>query len=626
MKTGIGKNRKRWPAALVAVAMASGTLFAAGSAAAAQNSIFTETGGWPIPPTYQGNPYASGGNGPGDVFYDNLIQGIRSSNQVFMRLAASYQNTPTETIIHLRTNDHWNTGQPFTSKDVWAVLTLDAQGQQISNYLSGIETPNPSTVILKWIAPYPNDTTRLFLMEQPQMNLPYYYYKTYVNKAAQILASSPKYTGGVPNLGNNYMGHMFDAKTQAEWTKNWDAFTKFGPKLPIVDGPYQVQTVTPTDMLAIRNPGYWDPQAYAFNELHFIQLNSGNSNEQYNLLSAGKIDRVDGTPPQNLLQSVLASNPNIVHYQMMDAATVGFVFNLYQPVMKNIKVREAIMYALNRNAIRQVSNVYGFNVPWSGVGMPDWELKTYVPQKVQNMMTHFTYDPSMAAKLLESAGWKKIKGEWHDPQGKVPSLTFACDASWNPQWLNAGEVAAEQLTAFGLPTSFRTLPDSIYFSKLGQKDSTSPDMALNWVDVSWGNTSPWNSLGSTFGELTSEGGMATTKQGNVAWVGKGYDGQTVDPYAMLNELPFIKSKAERHHIYSELAYVINQNVWTGDLYLNVTGAWFNMKDVAGLPWMQGVKQYNRNVPLPPAQWAAQVALLNEGFAGNIMYQVIKPAN
>ncbi len=626
MKNWKGSKVKALSIGFAAVIMSSGTFLTTGSVSFAMNdpqAIFTETAGWPIPPSYQGNPYAAGGVGPTDVLYENLIQGIRSSNQVFFRLASSIENKPTETVVHLRTNDHWSTGKPFTSKDVWAMYTLDAQGQQLANYVTAIETPNPSTVIFKWVAPYPNDSTRLFLLEQAQMNLPYYFYKTYVDKAAQILDSAPKYTGGVSNLGSNYIGHQFTTKIQNEWNKNWNAFIKFSPKYPISDGPYMVQTVTPTDMVDVKNPGFWDPQQFAFKMLHFIQLNAGNANEQYNLLSAGKIDRVDGTPPQNLLESELKSNSNIVHYQMMDAATLAFVFNRYQPAMQNLKVREAVMYALNRNAIRQVSNVYGFNVPWSGVGMPNWELNTYVPKSVQDKMTHFTYAPSQATKLLMSIGWKKIGGKWHDAQGKVPHWTIACDASWNPQWLNAGEVIAEELSAFGIPTTFRTIQDSVYWTTIGQKSPSSPDMAMNWADVSWGNTNPWNSLSSTFGELTSEGGMPMVNK-HAAWTGKTFNGKTIDPYQLLNELPFLKDKAQRHLIYSELAYAINQNVWTGDIYLNVTGAWFNMKDVTGLPWPQGIKQDNRNVLLPPAKYAPAVAILNEGFSGDIMYTAIKP--
>lgn len=612
--------------ALTTIALTAGTLAVASPTSAfanSSNAIFTETATWPIPPQYQGNPYATGGIGPTDVLFENLIQGIRMSNQYFFRLATSIQNTKTETIVHLRPNAKWSNGQPFTSTDVMAVYTLDAQGQQLSNYIDGIETPNAHTVIFKWEPPYASTQTRLFLLEQAQMNIPYFYYKKWVDKAVSILNSAPKYTGGINNLSLNYDGHSFTKKIQKEWTTNYNDFLKNGPKYAIGNGPYMIKEVTPTDMVDIRNPYFWDSKSFGFSMLHFVQLSSSSANEQYNLLTAGKIDRVDGTPPQSLLDSELKSNSAIVHYQQQDAATLGFVFNMQHTIMQNADVRKAIIYALNKQKITQVSNVYGTVVPWAGIGMPPSFINQFVPKSIQKKLTHYNYSPATATKLLEAAGWKKVNGQWTD-KGKVVHLTIAADASWNPQWLNAGEVIAEQLTSFGLNTTFRAIPDAIYFNQYGKKTATSPDMSMNWVDVAWGNTNAWNSQTSTFQQINTEAGIPLNSKKLLEINVKGANGKTIHPFQALNEVPFITSVAQQKQILGNLAYVINQNAWTADIYQNVTGAWFYTNAITGLPWQQGVQKYNRNVPVPPAKYASAIDLLNEGFAGEMMYTVIKP--
>ncbi|MCL6442929.1 MAG: hypothetical protein K6T83_05640 [Alicyclobacillus sp.] len=612
--------------AVTTTVLTAGTLcLAAPSSALANNSngIFTETATWPIPPQYQGNPYASGGVGPTAVIFENLIQGIRMSNAYYFRLAQSIQNTKTETIVHLRPDVKWSDGQPFTSKDVAAVYTLDAQGQQLDNFITGIQTPDDHTVIFKWLSPYPNNQTRLFLLEQAQMNIPYHYYKQWVDKAVSILNAAPKYRGGINNVGLNYDGHSFTKKIQNDWTKNWNDFLKHGPKFPIGTGPYMIKEVTPTDMVDVPNPYYWDKKDFAWKMIHYVQLNSASANEQYNLLTAGKIDRVDGTPPESLLVSELKSNPAIVHYQMQDAATLGFVFNLQHSILQNVNVRKAIIYALNKQKITQVSNVYGTTVPWAGVGMPPSELNNYVPKSVQKKLTKYNYNPALATKLLESAGWKKVKGQW-TYKGKVVHLTVAADAAWNPQWLNAGEVIAEQLTSFGLNTSFRAIQDSVYWSQFGKKAASSADMGMNWVDVSWGNTNAWNSMTSTFSQMNSQAGIPLDKNKQLEINVKGADGKKIVPNQVLNQVPFIKSEAQQKQIYGNLAYVINENAWQCDIYQNVTGAWFYTTHVTGLPWPDGIKKYNRNVPVPPAKYTNAIAILNEGFSSEMMYAEIKP--
>ena len=92
----------------------------------------------------------------------------------------------------------------------------------------------------------------------------------------------------------------------------------------------------------------------------------------------------------------------------MDYQYVAFNFN--DPILKNVKVRQAIGYAIDRNAIIQYLR-RGLATPAIGIIPPtNW---AYEPD-----VFTFTYDPGQARKLLDEAGVP-------DPDGDGPRTRFS---------------------------------------------------------------------------------------------------------------------------------------------------------------------------------------------------------
>jgi len=77
---------------------------------------------------------------------------------------------------------------------------------------------------------------------------------------------------------------------------------------------------------------------------------------------------------------------------------------------------------------------------------------------------------------LKSIGWEKgAEGIWRDADGKSYNFIIAAPSDWQ-QTISAGEVIAEQLTAFGLPTKFKATDSSIYWGNVDKGNGCIPQI------------------------------------------------------------------------------------------------------------------------------------------------------
>jgi peptide/nickel transport system substrate-binding protein len=178
---------------------------------------------------------------------------------------------------------------------------------------------------------------------------------------------------------------------------------------PLGTGPFRFksydQSQQVVDMEA--NPKYWDgPPQIAVLRARVIS----DSNALQAELQSGRVD-IAPLPTSLSPDSIkgLSSNANLTVHQFAGSNLNLLTFNTKEPPLDNVKVRQAIAYAINRESmIRDLALGQG-KIAHSILPEESW---AYTPGQT------YHYDPAMAKKLLDEAGF-------HDPDGDGPQMRFS---------------------------------------------------------------------------------------------------------------------------------------------------------------------------------------------------------
>jgi len=115
-------------------------------------------------------------------------------------------------------------------------------------------------------------------------------------------------------------------------------------------------------------------------------------------LQKGEIDLIQGDLPPELVKH-LQSMPNL-HVDTGLGANYSYLgLNMQNPILKQLKVRQAIAYAINRQAI--IDKVMVHNTRIAGAILPPEHYTN-----TNNQLTPYAYNPALSKKLLIEAGIK----------------------------------------------------------------------------------------------------------------------------------------------------------------------------------------------------------------------------
>ena len=161
---------------------------------------------------------------------------------------------------------------------------------------------------------------------------------------------------------------------------------------PVGTGPFKFQDWVRGDHLTIaRNDGYWGDKA-KLDKVVFKPISDNAARLQ--ALQSGEIQGYDLVEPQDVQTIEGDSNLQILDRPAFNVGYVGFD-QKHKP-LDNIKVRQAIAYALNRQEV--VDSFYG------GRGVV---AKEFMPPEVEGYaddVTEYPYDVGKAKSTLASAG------------------------------------------------------------------------------------------------------------------------------------------------------------------------------------------------------------------------------
>jgi peptide/nickel transport system substrate-binding protein len=175
------------------------------------------------------------------------------------------------------------------------------------------------------------------------------------------------------------------------------AYEKMGPQqfslTPVGSGPFKVRRWVKDSAVELdANPQYWGG-APKVQSLVFKPVPSEASRAA--ALMSGELDVVPVLPPT--LVGMLANKPGVTIAKVVSNRAVFAGFNVADPVVSNVKVRQAINHAVDRDAITQKL--------LRGMGLPLGQLATPPDFGYDPTLKPPTYDPKLAKQLLTEAGY-----------------------------------------------------------------------------------------------------------------------------------------------------------------------------------------------------------------------------
>jgi ABC-type transport system substrate-binding protein len=224
---------------------------------------------------------------------------------------------------------------------------------------------------------------------------------------------------------------------------------------PIGSGPFKFVSYDNSqgvvDLLA--NPDYWQgaPKIPAV-RVRVI----ADSNALQAELQAGRID-ISPLPTSLLPDSIkqLSLNPNLKVLQFNGSNLVLLTFNASSPPMNDVRVRQAISYAIDREKMISSLLLGQGKIAHSILPEESW---AYSPGHT------YSYDPAMAKRLLDEAGFK-------DPDGDGPQMRFSKPLVYRISGSSAqarqfAGVIQNYLREVGVPASIEAAETNTHFDEL----------------------------------------------------------------------------------------------------------------------------------------------------------------
>jgi peptide/nickel transport system substrate-binding protein len=357
----------------------------------------------------------------GDLLFDGLTRSDDQSRRL-PQLAASWETPdPWTYVFHLQDGFHFADGQPVTAADVKATYdsVLDARTQSPKRLALGpiksVEAPDALTVRFTLRQPFAP------FLEATGLG---------VLRARDVLASPRK------------------PLTQ-----------------PIGSGPFHVIEFVVDDRAVVaRSPGY----PFGTPKLSGIVFKVvPDAVTRLLELKRGTIDLVQNAlDPDSLSWLRRQSNVTVL---TRPGTTVQYLgINLRDPALADVRVRHAIAYAIDRDAI--VDTVLkGLATPATGLLAPThWAYSADVPT--------YAYNPKLAKELLDRAGYP-------DPDGDGPAVRLRLSYKTTVVELRRriAEVLQEQLAQVGIALDIRSYEWATFYDDIRRGNFQLYSLA--WVGI-----------------------------------------------------------------------------------------------------------------------------------------------
>jgi len=269
-------------------------------------------------------------------------------------------------------------------------------------------------------------------------------------------------------------------------------------------GPYRVTRVEPGATIVLEPNETWWGEPPAFKRI-VVRTIENTAALEANLLS-GEIDMIAGEAGITLDQGLAFEKRHGDDYQVIFQP--GLIYEhidvmLDNPVLADVRVRRALMYATDREAISERLFEGRQPVAHGGVNPLDSVYYADVPK--------YEFDPQRAIALLEEAGWTEVvDGVRQNAAGERLSFVIMSTAGNRIREL-VQQVLQSQWRAVGNELTIRNEPPRVLFGETIRQRNFDHLAMFAWISSP--QNIPWTTLHSS---------MIPTADNN--WSGQNYTG------------------------------------------------------------------------------------------------------
>jgi peptide/nickel transport system substrate-binding protein len=221
---------------------------------------------------------------------------------------------------------------------------------------------------------------------------------------------------------------------------------------PVGTGPYTVSPCTPQNITYKANPHYWQPGKPKIKTVNYPAFTSNDTANTY--LANGQAQWGGQFIPS--IQKYYVSKSPDNHYWFPPVANVSIFPNLTNPILKNVAVRQAMSYAINKQRVSEIGE-YGYEPAsnQSGIVTPTFSSWLDTSQAAQ-YGNNYAYDPAKAISILKAAGYTKGSDGIMQKNGQKLSFTILNNGGYS-DWVAAVNVIQSDLKAVGIQVTPKNL-------------------------------------------------------------------------------------------------------------------------------------------------------------------------
>ena len=366
----------------------------------------------------------------GELIFEGLVR-RQDDFTLAPRLAESWQiPDPLTYVFHLRQGVRFHDGHLLTSADVkWtldSLLTGQVRSAKASayRYVATVEAPDAQTVVLHLKEPY---AALLW------------------NLSDGAFGVVEQGTGGEPGHKPIGTGQAPAAGSAALPVGTGQAPAAGSAALPVGTGPFRYVSEQPDrEVVLQRNDDYWGERAQIARvrfkvvpdaTTRALELRKGSADAEINALPADMLP-------------VLERQPNLLIERSPGTAYQYLALNLRDPILRDVRVRQAVALAINRAPIIESL--------WHGMARP---ANSILPPQHWAYFAgahSYLYDPAAAARLLDEAGYP-VRAD-----GVRLHLMMKTSTDETTRLLSA--VLQQQLRAVGIALDIRSYEFATFYS------------------------------------------------------------------------------------------------------------------------------------------------------------------